>query len=106
MGHKVANIPAPCYTALPNRKNEGKRETWRERESENPPSRESICFQGRFDFQKLLSMKPDNVPAAGGTPLDAGRLLEREGEMGSRTRGSPLTNAEAPIHENVISRTF
>lgn len=78
MDHRASNTPATCYMAFPNRRNERKRQTEKNRE---------IITQVCFDFQKWISMHADKILAAGGTTLESDRLLEQEGEIRSRLRG-------------------
>lgn len=54
------------------------------------------CFQGYSDFQKLISVHPDKIPAARGTTLDRDRLLEREGKIRSEIRRRTLMNTDRP----------
>ena len=95
-GHRVANTPAPCSTVFPNRRKVGGRETERKKERDLPPCRGNHCFQGYSDFQKLISVHPDKIPAARGTTLDRDHLLEWEGKIGSGVRGGTQMNTDRP----------
>ena len=74
MGHRVANTPAPHSVVFPNGRSEVRRQRAKKRDF--PPCRGKHCFQGYSDFQKLISVHPDKIPAACGTTLDRDHLLE------------------------------
>lgn len=96
MGHRAANTPAPHSMAFPNRKKEGRRETEREKERDYPPRRGNHCSQGCSDFQKLINVHLDKIPAARGTTVDRVHLLERESKIGYRIREGTLVNTDRP----------
>ena len=107
MGHRAANTPAACSMAFLNRKKEGRRETEREKERDYPPRRGNHCSQGCFDFQKLINVHPDKIPAARGNHCRQGSFTgTRKQDRVQNKRRNSNKHRQAPVSENGICSMF